>query len=359
MGNCKYLILILLMQFTNYLNSQNDSIKSYIDEAFKNDMFFGVAAVIKNDSCLFYYNSGYSDFSSKDKLDTNSIFNIGSISKVFTGILILDLVEKKKISVDDYVYNILPNFKFKDIKVKHLLTHSSGIERVETSISKKMKFKKNIIITNKLLIEKLFRKRKFKKNIAPSKFIYSNQNYQILAMILEKVHNENYYNILDSFLKSNMILNTRFYSGFSNAKEISIPYLISDSIYSYKEHPLLDRFVLSDSTYGSGKIYSNIFDLYNFSKLIINKKGCISDSFYFKQVDSLDINRTYLFDYKIGKNGKKLYYHEGNSYGYDCILGIDKSANKVYIVLSNTENIRTIKGNRNYISIFNKLVKIF
>jgi len=68
------------------------------------------------------------------KTTNDSIFQIGSITKVFTGTLIMQLVDEGRIDLDEPVKTYLPTFQVKDpnathkITLRHLLTHTGGIE---------------------------------------------------------------------------------------------------------------------------------------------------------------------------------------------------------------------------------------
>lgn len=65
---------------------------------------------------------------------TDSVFQIGSVTKVFTATLVMQLVEEDLLSLDDTVQSVLPGFRVADaeasrlITVRHLLTHTSGFE---------------------------------------------------------------------------------------------------------------------------------------------------------------------------------------------------------------------------------------
>src|SRR3989344_6265657 len=79
---------------------------------------------------------GYSNVGLKKKMNENSCYRIASISKLFTSVAILQLVEKGKIRLDDKVTSYLPWFKFKNkninsnnITIRQLLSHTAGVFR--------------------------------------------------------------------------------------------------------------------------------------------------------------------------------------------------------------------------------------
>ena len=92
----------------------------------------GVISIVTKDSLLFNQGYGYSNVQSLHPVDAEStLFQLGSIGKVFTAIGLLQQVEKGKITIDQDVNDILENWKIKNeydqpITPHHLLTHSAG-----------------------------------------------------------------------------------------------------------------------------------------------------------------------------------------------------------------------------------------
>ena len=76
--------------------------------------------------------TGYRNVEAKERLTTDAIFHMASVSKVFTSTAIMMLVEQGKIKLDDKMIDILPkppidDKRYKEVTVKHVLTHTSGI----------------------------------------------------------------------------------------------------------------------------------------------------------------------------------------------------------------------------------------
>jgi CubicO group peptidase (beta-lactamase class C family) len=355
MGYCKFLIFILIIFQSSRGFSQKENVNNYIDSALILDNYYGIAAVFERDSLIYYKAVGYEDKNNNTPLSESSLFDIGSIAKVLTGLMVLDLIEKRELSLEDSICKFFPDFQYKDVKIKHLLTHTSGITRVETPLYNS-KFYLNNYVTNSLLYNNLNKNKKFRPTKAEEKYVYSNQNYEILAMLLEKIKKQNYRNLLKDYLAKFGVKNTFFHNGFPNIAHTTTPYLYSDALYSYKERKEIDRFILSDSTYGSGSVYSNILDLKKIGELFTENKLNISDSLLYLSPSYGKKNSTLIFDCGF-VHKKKFYFHAGNSYGYNCIFGFKKESKRVYIILSNVESIASKKGNDNYEAIMFKLLK--
>ena len=113
-------------------------IDSMVNRLMKNLRLTGATiAVVKDEKLVYSKGFGYADKENKTWVQPYHLFRIGSVSKLVTAITILDLVEKGKIGLDDYVfgkngilkgelYDVIKNRNFYKIKVKHLLNHTSG-----------------------------------------------------------------------------------------------------------------------------------------------------------------------------------------------------------------------------------------
>ena len=71
-------------------------------------------AIFKDSIELYRKNSGFSDFKTKNLVDNQTIFAIGSVSKQFTAVLVLLKMEEGKLTLDDKVSKYLTEFQTKD-----------------------------------------------------------------------------------------------------------------------------------------------------------------------------------------------------------------------------------------------------
>ncbi|MCF7945353.1 MAG: beta-lactamase family protein [Spirochaetia bacterium] len=89
-------------------------------------------ALMSDHDLLWTQEFGYADQESQIPVTSQTLFNIGSVSKVFTAAAIMQLVDQGKVSLDDPVVTYLPDFEmqseeYKDITIRMLLNHSSGL----------------------------------------------------------------------------------------------------------------------------------------------------------------------------------------------------------------------------------------
>ena len=87
-------------------------------------------AVVKDNEIIYKNGFGYRDLKRAEPTTPRTLFGIGSVTKSFTALAILKLVEEDKISLDDSIEQYVP-LKIRpfgeEITIHHLLTHSSGI----------------------------------------------------------------------------------------------------------------------------------------------------------------------------------------------------------------------------------------
>ncbi|SDD40916.1 CubicO group peptidase, beta-lactamase class C family [Terribacillus halophilus] len=113
----------------------------YSDEILKKYKVPGFAIGLAEDGQLCYGKGfGYRDSEAKSPLSADTVFGVGSITKAITATAILQLQEKKMLTVNDCVNKYLPEFKTpneeqaKQMTIHHFLTHTSGLPPLATLI---------------------------------------------------------------------------------------------------------------------------------------------------------------------------------------------------------------------------------
>ncbi|MEC0304312.1 serine hydrolase domain-containing protein [Terribacillus saccharophilus] len=111
-----------------------NNFEQYSDDILKKYKVPGFAIGLAKDGELCYEKEfGHRDMEDELPLSADTVFGVGSITKAFTATSILQLQEKRKLSVKDPVIKFLPEFKTpneeqtKQMTIHHFLTHTSGI----------------------------------------------------------------------------------------------------------------------------------------------------------------------------------------------------------------------------------------
>lgn len=218
-------------------------------------------SAIRNNKEIFNKGYGYADLKEKREVDVNkTTFPAASVSKLFTAVAIMQLYEQGKIDLDkdvnEYIYPFKIQNKFdRPVTCRNLLTHSSGLDE-EGEINTKTEDMQNIKSQ-----EYYFEHNKPVVIVEPDTISrYSNQGYNLLGFIVEKVSSVTYEDYIEeNILKPLKMNNTsvrindeNMAKGYMEDNEESVPFS-----YQY--------------TSGSSGIISTSSDMKNFMAAILNK----------------------------------------------------------------------------------------
>lgn len=169
--------------YTEPLKQKLDSVFASINE---NDPG-GYMYVQMGNQILYYKEFGVTNLESKEKFNEYSLVNIGGLSRTFIAYGILILQQEGKLNLEDSIIKYIPGFKNKElgakIKIRHLMTHTSGLKDLPTQKMDSVHF---LSITDKDNFELV--KYTNKPTFEPgSNFQFSEQAFSALVLILEKV----------------------------------------------------------------------------------------------------------------------------------------------------------------------------
>ena len=176
-----------------------EEVKAELDAVLEKREFEGIVQLTHNGEVIYQSVSGTNDMG--QPLTIDSQMYIGSISKQFCAAAILMLRDQGKLSLDDTLEKYFPEYTIgKDITLKNLLTMRSGICRdVNPMLNEPEKYEQNTVEEN----EALFKEYVFSQPLifAPdTAFGYSNNNYRLLAFVVEQVSGQRY----EDFIRQNI-----------------------------------------------------------------------------------------------------------------------------------------------------------
>lgn len=151
----------------------------------------GAAVLVRvNGKTVLRKGYGMADLEKGVKITPDMIFRIASVTKQFTAVAILQLVKAGKVSLSDPITKYVPEFEThgKTITIENLLTHTSGlfnVTAVDGFLSQITRDLKPIEVANQIADKPL----EFEPG---SRFKYSNTNYILLGMVIEKVSGRTY-----------------------------------------------------------------------------------------------------------------------------------------------------------------------
>ena len=263
--------LISTSQLPHYLDG-------YLNQLSEQERFSGSVLIAKGDSVIYQNSVGFNNKAKQIINKATSIFPIASTTKVFTATAIAQLIEANKLALTDPISNFIPSYP-KDIAdqvtIKHLLTHTSGIEFDDYDPFYYDTIQaKNLDEMVKLQIKYIDHMNEGRRpNFKPlDKFDYSNDGYVLLGAIIEKVSGQSYGEYINQFIfepsgmKNSIAINAKYEALKNKPKK-----------YSYNNREMRFQGGARKEAIGSAVssiimpangIYSSVSDLYKFFKAL-------------------------------------------------------------------------------------------
>jgi CubicO group peptidase (beta-lactamase class C family) len=140
---CSTLLLTLLLAASPADAVEEVDVEKIIRERVDNGLSVGIVVGVIDPNNTKFYSYGKMARGSDKPADENTIYEIGSVTKVFTAVLLADMVEKGELRLDEPVETFLPDrvkvptYRGKKITLEHLATHTSGLPRLPDNLTPK------------------------------------------------------------------------------------------------------------------------------------------------------------------------------------------------------------------------------
>ncbi|MDF1549035.1 MAG: serine hydrolase [Bacteroidales bacterium] len=237
--------------------------------------FYGNILIAEQNKIVFSESYGYADRERKVLLNEQTLFNVGSVSKAFTAIAILQLAEKEKLKLSDKVLKYLPDFPYPEITIHHLLIHAGGLPN-DYDLIKNGNWDNSKIATNRDVLSTLNEQKPELQFTPGEKSEYSNLGYMLLAEIVKTSSKTDFKEYLQNniFRPANMT-KTNIYNSeeIKQVENVAKGYVLYPFTGKYEEAIKIPEFI-SNSTMsgfqGDGNVYSSTIDLFNFYKALSN-----------------------------------------------------------------------------------------
>ncbi|WP_345160470.1 serine hydrolase domain-containing protein [Pontibacter saemangeumensis] len=316
----------------NQLCSQLDSIFNYLH---RRKGFNGTVLVTKYDQVMYKGAFGYADFYRKDTLTTQTAFQLASVSKQFTAMAIMMLKEQDKLDYDDSVQQYVPNFPYKGITIRQLLTHRSGLPNY-TYFSDELWSDRKIALTNQDVLNlmsvhqpKVF----YKPN---THFDYSNTGYALLATVVEEASGVPF----ATFLQEQIFEPLQMENTFTFHELAARTGRVATGHNRNRQMRTSDYL---DTVLGDKGLYSTVEDLYKWDQALYTqklvKRETLEEAFAGTGMKDKK-NEDYGYGWRIGQvgSGDTIVYHGGLWHGYTTYLLRNQKDHSAIIVLSNLPN---------------------
>jgi CubicO group peptidase (beta-lactamase class C family) len=317
---------------------------------FEQKPFQGTILIMKNDEIILKQAYGYADIENKRPNEVDTIYEIGSITKQFTAVGIMMLVEDGLISTDDTLDKYLPEYPYaSQITIKQLMNMTSGImdyfkdkdymqrffgvEKEEDAFNRRISKE----IKNEELLEYVS---EYELEFEPgTKYSYSNTNYHFLGMIIEKVSGMSY----EEYITENILEPLGMTStSFNPLDTTAIGYVQNNGIPMpiMSPHPTI--------SYSAGSICSNVDDMLIWENAVIAGELLTEKSWS-------EIFSGGKYGYGYGWEIQKyMYSHSGQTIGFNSYVNISPEYDFVIIVLANTLQYSSTEVGKNIMQNYEK-----
>lgn len=237
-------------------------IHAYLEPFSETGNFIGTVLVARGGRVLFRQSYGMANYELHVSDTNETRYHIASVSKPFTAAAILQLQEQGRLSVSDHVSRYVPDFPNGDrITLDNLLTHASGIPEIN-DLEDYDTFARSPHTVEQLVAKYAGLPLEFEPG---SKYRYSNSNYNLLALVLEKVTGERY----ENYLRDHIFGPVGMQDSGADGDALRLIQSAASGYYpagisGFEKAPYLDW---SNKT-GNGSLYSTVDDLYRFDRAL-------------------------------------------------------------------------------------------
>ncbi|WP_165815253.1 serine hydrolase domain-containing protein [Levilactobacillus bambusae] len=293
-----------------------------LNRALNRKHFVGTALVVKNNKVVFQKGYGYADYGLKRKNTAKSLYQINSVQKSLTAILVMKAEQKGLLSLDDKLNKYYPQLKNSDqVTLRQMLDMHSGITGTVSS--------------SKALTEDQMVNYGVKNATVDTKRIgqwsYAPINYLILSGILTKVTHQSYYKLYYNTLINPLKLH---YSGFmelDNEQKTGTKGYGGPLIRDY-QNPNTESPATLDSLLGTGNAYMSDGDLYQAERAVVTNQIVSQDAANNLHGVGTDINYAGGL-YRMKDNSG--YYSHGVGNYYESTVAISPDGKDAVVLMSN------------------------
>ena len=320
--------ILFLLPFISNAQSIAAKADSLLTAYHQQDHFTGTVLIAQNGKTVFEKSYGMANREDGVANSIKTQYRIGSISKPITALIILQLIEKNKLRLNDPLTKYIPEIpKGDSVTIEHLLNHTSGIKSF-TSTKPYMQNRMDIKASEDVITILKAEPYVFSPG---AKWQYSNSNYMLLSYIAEKITGKSMTNLVNEFSKKYGLQNTGMdHDGRKSATKA----------YGYEAATFSDYQLVADQNIsivtGAGGMYSTATDLLKLDSILYTE-GIVSNAIKQKMFTSGKGDYGWgweISDYK----GRKEISHSGSIEGFKSVIHRFPESKTTIIFLSNYWN---------------------
>ncbi|MBQ1787181.1 MAG: beta-lactamase family protein [Turicibacter sp.] len=304
-------------------SSEYQTLATALDTYLVDESFNGVSLIASGDEIILFNSYGLANVENQEPLTVDHQFQIASVSKSFVAVSILQLVEARKLTLDQTIDKYFPHMpNAKEITIHQLLTHTSGLYSGDdlTNYSE--------VTSVEEIISPAFQPSNLYYEEPGTYSIYSNLGYDVLGAIVEQVSGMPY----ETYLEENILIPADMTQSGLNIEGNALEKLATAYNGNIEEN--YEAKVLHPSFgYSSGGLHSTAMDLYKYDRAL-KSNSLISQQSYdlMTQAYTKVGRKDYGYGWYIDTGVENTISHTGNLIGWHSML-LRHQEDKVTVIL--------------------------
>jgi len=304
------MVVVLVANTLNLTAQDTKQIDDYLNLLEANNKLMATMAITSGGHSFYNKSVGFADISNAIKNTKATKFRIGSITKAFTAVMIFQLIDEGKLTLETPLSNFFPEIpSASKITIGNLLNHSSGLYNITNDPDFG-----NWMLKPSSRNQMLKRIKSYKLDFNPNEqTAYSNTNYLILGYIVEDLDKLSYSEILKQRITNKIDLKNTYYgSEIDSQNNESHSYAIKNAIWNKQ----LETHMSNPG--GAGAIVSTSEDLSKFMNALFSGQLMSNSSFEaMKKTNNGEVCHGIFY---ANLNGLDVYASEGGIDGFQSML---------------------------------------
>lgn len=318
-------------------SSLDHKVEAFLTKEWKNSGSPGMsAAIVRNGKLEYAEGFGLVDVQNQVPATPESVYRLGSVTKQFTSMMIMQLVQEGKLQLDQKAKSILPDQipdAWSEVTVRQLLNHTAGIPNYTANLAFLAMVRRSVV-HDRILDSVRTKPLDFKPG---TKWSYSNSGYILLGLILEKVDGRTYEQNLQSRILDPLGMRETYFVSETSV----VPHRATG--YSHRSKKLMiSPYIDMAWPFAAGSMESTVRDLAKWDAALYTDKLLkpeLRDQMWTSTKLADGTNQPYGFGWATRPiNGIPVYEHSGGIPGFTSAIRRAPSVGLTTIVLLNTDD---------------------
>lgn len=287
----------------------------------------------------YFFNYGKISRKSDLKVDKNTVYEIGSITKLLTANLIVQAQDEGELKIDDFIDNYLPKeyilseqIKGK-LKISDLASHQSGLPDFDFGKLIELNPNQPIDISKDAIHSIVNDSTKLSDY---GNYRYSNISYVLMGIILENIYSKNF----DKLVKEKIFVPSKMNNS------LTTDFDVKNKVVGYDKNGVQQDYFVWNSLFApAGLLKSNTSDMLKLLKILLSNKDkigkatSVTEETFYKNTQ-MEIG----FGLEIERNGNDTFFYKaGDTFSCSSIFAYDKKSNWGIVIMINHKNSDLIR----------------